>query len=230
MKIACFTIALIVAVFDFASPLSLTPSTRRAFVVSGAGVSTAATAAAFLAPVLPASAAERGNERLQSYPDFTPLPSGISFKDATPAGTTLKGSPAQQGDRVVYAWSGYTIGYFGRPFQASGGPQGGAFDKEQDYNRCVLGDGSVVKGLEEGMRGMSAGQVRQVIVPAGPLSYPEDGDPKHDRVGPKPTTFSGERALNFVLENKAGTIDKTLLFNVKVIRVDKRDGKGGFVV
>ena len=49
----------------------------------------------------------------------------------------------------------------------------------------------------------------------------------HDKVGPKPTTFSGMRALNFVLENPR--VDRTLLFNVKLIRVDKSDGKGGFV-
>ncbi len=41
------------------------------------------------------------------------------------------------------------------------------------------------------------------------------------------TAFSGMRALNFVLENPR--VDRTLLFNVKVIRVDKSDGKGGFV-
>jgi len=73
--------------------------------------------------------------------------------------------------------------------------------------------------------GMRAGGVRQVLVPYGPLSYPAD-DPQHDRVGPKPSTFSGERALDFVLENPR--LDRTLLFNVKVIRVDKPNGKGGF--
>jgi hypothetical protein len=60
---------------------------------------------------------------------------------------------------------------------------------------------------------------RQIIVPDGPLSYPSSDYP-HDVVGPKPSTFSGQRALNFVLQNEAGTIDKTLLFNVKVVRVD----------
>jgi len=49
------------------------------------------------------------------------------------------------------------------------------------------------------------------------------------RVGPRPSTFDGMRALNFVLENKQGLIDKTLLFNVKLIRIDKSDGQGGFV-
>lgn len=50
----------------------------------------------------------------------------------------------------------------------------------------------------------------------------------HDKVGPKPTTFSGMRALNFVLENPR--VDRTLLFNVKLIQVDKSDGMGLFVV
>jgi len=116
--------------------------------------------------------------------------------------------------------------YFGRPFQAKGGPQGGAFDKDIDYSRTVLGSGNVVKGLERAFVGMRAGMVRQVVVPYGPLSYPSD-DGGHEKVGPKPSTFSGLRALNFVLDNPR--VDRTLLFNVKVVRVDKPDGQGGFV-
>jgi hypothetical protein len=73
---------------------------------------------------------------------------------------------------------------------------------------------------------MKPGGIRQVIIPYGPLSYPEE-DKEHERVGPKPTTFSGMRALNFVLENPR--VDRTLLFNVKLIRVDRSDGKGGFI-
>ena len=154
---------------------------------------------------------------LQSYPDFTRCPSGIQVKDVS---LGVDGSPeARKGDRVVFEWSGYTIGYFGRPFQAKGGPTGGAFDKDTDYERTTIGSGTMVAGLEEGLVGMRQGQVRQIIVPSGALSYP-NSDPKHEIVGPKPSTFSGQRALNFVLQNEAGTIDKTLLFNVKVVRVD----------
>ena len=91
----------------------------------------------------------------------------------------------------------YTIGYFGRPFQAKGGPQGGAFDKDLDYERTVVGSGKLVPGLEQGLLGMQQGGVRQIVVPYGPLSYPSD-DSAHERVGPKPATFSGIRALNFV--------------------------------
>jgi hypothetical protein len=73
---------------------------------------------------------------------------------------------------------------------------------------------------------MKPGGIRQVLVPYGPDSYPAD-DLEHARVGPKPTTFSGQRALNFVLENPR--LDRTLLFNVKLVRVDKGNEKGGFV-
>ncbi len=40
------------------------------------------------------------------------------------------------------------------------------------------------------------------------------------QVGPRPSTFSGQRALDFVLGNR-DLIDKTLLINVKLVRVDK---------
>ena len=93
------------------------------------------------------------------------------------------------------------------------------------FERFVVGSGSIVPGLEEGIMGMTVGGVRQIVVPPE-LSYPAD-DPSHERVGPKPPNFDGQRALNFVMFNQ-GLIDKTLLFNVKLIRVDKSDGRGGF--
>lgn len=105
------------------------------------------------------------------------------------------------------------------------GPQGGAFDKDIDYARTVVGSNSMVKGLECALVGMKQGGIRQVVVPYGPLSYPAN-DPSHEQVGPKPSTFSGQRALNFVLENPR--VDRTMLFNVKVIRIDKPNGSGGF--
>lgn len=161
---------------------------------------------------------------VQEYADFDESPNGgWRFRNVNPGkGSTV----AEKGDRVVFDWSGYTIGYFGRPFQAKGGPQGGAFDKEVDYSRTVLGSNTMVKGVEEALEGMKVGGVRQVVIPYGPLSYPP-GDPTHDKVGPKPTTFSGQRALNFVLDNPR--VDRTMLFNVKVVRIDKPNGKGGFL-
>jgi len=53
-------------------------------------------------------------------------------------------------------------------------------------------------------------------------------DKGHKRVGPTPTTFSGQRALDFVLDNPR--LDRTILVNIKVIRVDKKQGSGGVFV
>jgi hypothetical protein len=106
------------------------------------------------------------------------------------------------------------------------GPKGGAFDKDIDYSRTVLGSGTIVKGLDCAFTSMKPGGIRQVVVPYGDLGYPAD-DSSHERVGPKPTTFSGMRALNFVLENPR--VDRTMLFNVKLVRVDRPDSKGSFL-
>ena len=89
-----------------------------------------------------------------------------------------------------------------------------------------MGSGTLVPGLEKALADMKPGGIRQVLIPYGPLSYPPE-DLEHVKVGPKPTTFSGQRALNFVLENPR--VDRTLLFNVKLVRIDKSDRKGGFI-
>jgi len=176
----------------------------------------------FVVPSMKADSKEL--PEIQKYSDFTRLPSGVQYKEILPgAGSKV----AQIGDRIVYKWEGYTAGYSGRPFQKSNGPVGGAFtDDEASYARFVLGNGEVVAGVEQAVVGMREGALRQIIIPPGPLSYPED-DPNHTRVGPTPSTFSGFRALNFVLFNQGGTMDKTILINVKVVRID-RPGENGF--
>ena len=52
---------------------------------------------------------------------------------------------AATGDRVVYEWEGYTIGYFGRPFEKKAGLKGGDFEGERDYSRFVVGRGAQIK-------------------------------------------------------------------------------------
>ena len=75
----------------------------------------------------------------------------------------------------------------------------------------VLGMHVLTTALEQGVLGMSEGGVRQIVVTRPELGYPTS-DPAHAKVGPKPSTFSGQRALDFVLQNQE-LIDKTLLFN-----------------
>ena len=152
------------------------------------------------------------------YGDFAKTASGLRYKDAKVGdGAAMP----EAGDRVVVEWSGYTIGYFGRPFETK---QLRALDKiEEEFLRFEIGSGAVIPALEEGVLDMSKGGVRQIVVKPQ-LGYPAD-DPNHERVGPRPSTFSGRQALNFVLQNKE-LIDKTLLFNVKVIRIDKPGQNG----
>jgi hypothetical protein len=71
---------------------------------------------AALAPKLNARA-EDPKAFLQEYADFTKTKEGWSYRDVNPGKGDVQVKP---GDRVVFDWSGYTIGYFGRPFQAKG--------------------------------------------------------------------------------------------------------------
>ena len=154
------------------------------------------------------------------YSDFERTPSGVLFKDAKKG----SGKSPETGDRVVLDWSGYTIGYFGRPFETKQLRSLDGIEEGQAFLRFEVGGGTVIPALEQGVLGMSEGGVRQIVVTRPELGYPTS-DPAHAKVGPKPSTFSGQRALDFVLQNQE-LIDKTLLFNVKVIRVDKPGTNG----
>lgn len=52
----------------------------------------------------------------ESYDDFIKSKDGWLYREVKPG----SGEAAKEGDRVVFDYSGYTIGYFGRPFQAKG--------------------------------------------------------------------------------------------------------------
>jgi FKBP-type peptidyl-prolyl cis-trans isomerase len=82
--------------------------------------------------------------------------------------------------------------------------------------RFLIGDSAIIGAFNEAVVGMRAGGIRRIVVSPGPLFYPLD-KPKSKL--PKPSTFSGERALYFVLENQ-GLIDKTLLFDIELVRVE----------
>jgi len=64
----------------------------------------------------PAEPANYSPEFVQSYSDFTKTEEGWQYKDVKVG----SGDLPREGDRVVFDWSGYTIGYFGRPFEAKG--------------------------------------------------------------------------------------------------------------
>ncbi|KAJ1685600.1 hypothetical protein LUZ63_016990 [Rhynchospora breviuscula] len=145
------------------------------------------------------------------YPDYTETQSGLQYKDLRIG----SGTPPKIGETVVVDWDGYTIGYYGRIFEARNKTKGGSFEGgEKDFFKFTLGSGQVIPAFEEAVAGMTPGGVRRIIV------SPELGYPDNDfrKLGPKPTTFSGERALSFVLNNQ-GLIDKTLLFDIELLKV-----------
>lgn len=155
------------------------------------------------------------------YEDFTLTPSGLQYKDMKPG--AADGAVVKKGanQTVVIDWDGYTIGYYGRPFEARNKSKGGAFTgEEKDFVRFKPGDPSVIAAFNEAIVGMTVGSIRRIVVPPNTptraLGYP-DGKAWRS-MKPQPSSFSGERALGFVLENQ-GMIDKTLLFDIELIKI-----------
>lgn len=145
------------------------------------------------------------------YPDYTETDSGLQFKDLRVG----IGPTPKIGDTVVVDWDGYTIGYYGRIFEARNKTKGGSFEgDDKDFFKFRIGSQEVIPAFEEAILGMSVGGIRRIIVP------PELGYPDNDfnKKGPRPTTFSGQRALDFVLRNQ-GLIDKTLLFDIELLNI-----------
>ncbi|XP_023763841.1 peptidyl-prolyl cis-trans isomerase FKBP19, chloroplastic [Lactuca sativa] len=145
------------------------------------------------------------------YPDYAETSSGLQYKDLR-AGS---GATPKIGDTVVVDWDGYTIGYYGRIFEARNKTKGGSFEgDDKSFYRFRLGSHEVIPAFEEAVAGMSLGGIRRIIVPPD-LGYPEND---YNKSGPRPTTFSGQRALDFVLRNQ-GLIDKTLLFDIELLNI-----------
>ena len=150
------------------------------------------------------------------YPDFTRTASGLQYKEVR-AGAKDGKEYNEVSKTAVVDWDGYTLGYYGRPFEARNGPKGGAFDEDKDYFRFRADDSDVLPAFREAIMGMKVGAIRRIIVPPhAELGYPENRNWK--KMKPKPNNFSGERALGFVMENQ-GMIDKTLLFDIELMDV-----------
>lgn len=56
----------------------------------------------------------------RGFPDFTITDEGWAYKEVKIGNKDDGKGDLVDGDRVVFDWSGYTIGYFGRPFEAKG--------------------------------------------------------------------------------------------------------------
>ncbi|KAE9454743.1 hypothetical protein C3L33_13293, partial [Rhododendron williamsianum] len=145
------------------------------------------------------------------YPDYTETESGLQYKDLRVG----SGPTPKVGETVVVDWDGYTIGYYGRIFEARNKTKGGSFEGgDKDFYKFRVGSQQVIPAFEEAIAGMALGGIRRIVVPPE-LGYPDND---YNKSGPRPTTFSGQRALDFVLRNQ-GLIDKTLLFDIELLKI-----------
>ncbi|KAG8649489.1 hypothetical protein MANES_08G100500v8 [Manihot esculenta] len=91
------------------------------------------------------------------YPDYTETDSGLQYKDLRVG----DGPKPKMGETVVVDWDGYTIGYYGRIFEARNKTKGGSFEgNEKDFFKFKLGSGEVIPAFEEAVSGMALGGVR----------------------------------------------------------------------
>ena len=99
-----------------------------------------------------------------SYADFKKGNNGLLYKDAK------LGAGRHPARATASWWTGRdTIGYFGRPFETK---QLKSLDGKDDvFLRFVLGSGTVIPGIDQGVLGMSEGGIRQIVVPPS-VGYP----------------------------------------------------------
>ncbi|GFP83064.1 peptidyl-prolyl cis-trans isomerase fkbp19 chloroplastic [Phtheirospermum japonicum] len=161
--------------------------------------------------IVPALRGKDYGKSKMRYPDYVETISGLQYKDLRVG----SGPTPKIGETVVVDWDGYTIGYYGRIFEARNKTKGGSFEgDDKDFYKFRLGSQEVIPAFEEAVSGMALGGIRRIIVPPE-LGYPEND---YNKKGPRPTTFSGQRALDFVLRNQ-GLIDKTLLFDIELLKI-----------
>ncbi|CAN6242567.1 unnamed protein product, partial [Urochloa humidicola] len=104
------------------------------------------------------------------YPDYTETESGLQYKDLRVG----DGPFPKRGETVVVDWDGYTIGYYGRIFEARNKTKGGSFEGgDKDFFKFKVGSGQVIPAFEEAISGMAPGGVRRIIVPPD-LGYPDN--------------------------------------------------------
>ncbi|KAK3421327.1 hypothetical protein EUGRSUZ_G01979 [Eucalyptus grandis] len=91
------------------------------------------------------------------YPDYTETDSGLQYKDLRVG----DGPTPKMGETVVVDWDGYTIGYYGRIFEARNKTKGGSFEgNDKDFFKFKIGSQEVIPAFEEAVAGMALGGVR----------------------------------------------------------------------
>uniref|UniRef100_A0A7N2L985 peptidylprolyl isomerase n=1 Tax=Quercus lobata TaxID=97700 RepID=A0A7N2L985_QUELO len=99
------------------------------------------------------------------YPDYTETESGLQYKDLRVG----NGPIPKMGETVVVDWDGYTIGYYGRIFEARNKTKGGSFvGDDKDFFKFRIGSQEVIPAFEEAVSGMAPGGIRSCIKSSAP--------------------------------------------------------------
>ncbi|XP_028784206.1 peptidyl-prolyl cis-trans isomerase FKBP19, chloroplastic-like isoform X2 [Neltuma alba] len=85
---------------------------------------------------MPALRGKNYGKTKMRYPDYTETESGLQYKDLRVG----DGPNPKAGDTVVVDWDGYTIGYYGRIFEARNKTKGGSFEGDnKDFFKFKIG-------------------------------------------------------------------------------------------
>lgn len=186
---------------------------RRSIISSGMGL------AALSALALPTLAADKalseeyrqGTAALADMDDQAPvpreaykkLPSGVIYADLRPG----NGEVVKEGSRVNMQWVlRKSNGYFVDSSEVSGSVP----------FIFLVGDGSAIQGVDEGVRGMKVGGVRRLLIPPS-LAFVqglEDGKP-----GPLPAGFGPRQQMRRVMSVRKDVPGEYIYLEVQVTRV-----------
>lgn len=144
--------------------------------------------------------------------EFNTSESGLRYIDLREGDAT---KVPKKGDVVVVDWVGYTAGYQAKKIEST---------RETDAPFTFrVGSGEAIPAFDEAVLNMGKGGIKRIEI-AGELEeklgYSRNPNERYNGVGPKPTTFGGLRALDFVLDNKTlKDFNRTLLFDVKLVAI-----------
>ncbi|CAJ1958780.1 unnamed protein product [Cylindrotheca closterium] len=153
----------------------------------------------------------QGTAALGDMDDQAPVPreaykklsSGVIYADLRPG----NGEEVKEGSRVNLQWVlRKSNGYFVDSSEVNGSVP----------FIFTVGDGSAIKGVDEGMRGMRAGGVRRLLIPPS-LAYVdglEDGKP-----GPLPVGFGPRQQMRRVQNARKDVPGEYVYIEVQVTRV-----------
>ena len=134
---------------------------------------------------------------------YKKLPSGVIYADLRPG----NGGEIKEGSRVNLQWVlRKSNGYFVDSSEVNGSVP----------FIFTVGDGSAIKGVDEGMRGMKAGGVRRLLIPPS-LAYVEgleDGKP-----GPLPVGFGPRQQMRRVQNIRKDVPGEYVYLEVQATRV-----------